>query len=66
MKLTKKQHTMLRRLRGERNLTLLALADEIGVTRPTITKVIKYNVNIQPQTVNKIKDWIINQCADLQ
>ncbi len=61
MQLTSDQFKALRRKRGELNLTLTALADEIGVTRRTMTKIINHNTPIKPQTAKKINDWIIKQ-----
>ncbi|GAB9259121.1 helix-turn-helix domain-containing protein [Ligilactobacillus animalis] len=61
MQLTPEQFKLLRRKRGELNLSLTALADEIGVTRPTMTKIINHNTPIKPQTAKKVNDWIIKQ-----
>lgn len=61
MKLTSDQLKALKRKRGELNLSLTALADEIGVTRRTMTKIINHNTPIKPQTAKKINDWIIKQ-----
>ncbi|MCR1889567.1 helix-turn-helix transcriptional regulator [Ligilactobacillus murinus] len=61
MQLTEDQYKALKRKRGELNLTLTALADEIGVTRRTMTKIINHNTPIKPQTAKKVNDWIIKQ-----
>ncbi|MEY8584452.1 helix-turn-helix domain-containing protein [Ligilactobacillus animalis] len=61
MQLTPDQFKLLRRKRGELNLSLATLADEIGVTRRTMTKIINHNTPIKPQTAKKINDWIIKQ-----
>ncbi|MDE7023229.1 MAG: helix-turn-helix transcriptional regulator [Ligilactobacillus sp.] len=61
MQLTEDQFKALKRKRGELNLTLTALADEIGVTRRTMTKIINHNTPIKPQTAKKVNDWIIKQ-----
>ncbi|MDU8986938.1 helix-turn-helix domain-containing protein [Ligilactobacillus animalis] len=61
MQLTEDQFKALKRKRGELNLTLTALADDIGVTRRTITKIINHNTPIKPQTAKKVNDWIIKQ-----
>ncbi len=61
MQLTEDQFKVLKRKRGELNLTLTALADEIGVTRRTMTKIINHNTPIKPQTAKKVNDWIIKQ-----
>lgn len=61
MQLTEDQYKALKRKRGELNLTLTALADDIGVTRRTMTKIINNNTPIKPQTAKKVNDWIIKQ-----
>ncbi len=61
MQLTEDQYKALKRKRGELNLTLTALANEIGVTRRTMTKIINHNTPIKPQTAKKVNDWIIKQ-----
>ncbi|MEY8735853.1 helix-turn-helix domain-containing protein [Lactobacillus sp. AN1001] len=61
MQLTSDQFKALRRKRGELNLTIASLADEIGVTRRTMTKIINHNTSIKPQTAKKINDWLIKQ-----
>ncbi|MBF0757319.1 XRE family transcriptional regulator [Ligilactobacillus murinus] len=61
MQLTEDQFKALKRKRGELNLTLTALAGEIGVTRRTMTKIINHNTPIKPQTAKKVNDWIIKQ-----
>lgn len=61
MQLTEDQYKALKRKRGELNLTLTALANEIGVTKPTMTKIINHNTPIKPQTAKKVNDWIIKQ-----
>lgn len=61
MQLTEDQYKALKRKRGELNLTLTALADDIGVTRRTMTKIINHNTPIKPQTAKKVNDWIIRQ-----
>ncbi len=61
MQLTEDQYKALKRKRGELNLTLTALAEEIGVTKPTIIKIINHNTPIKPQTAKKVNDWIIKQ-----
>ncbi len=61
MQLTDDQYKALKRKCGELNLTLTALAGEIGVTRRTMTKIINHNTPIKPQTAKKVNDWIIKQ-----
>ena len=61
MQLSDDQFKALKRKRGELNLTLTALAGEIGITRRTMTKIINHNTPIKPQTAKKVNDWIIKQ-----
>lgn len=61
MQLTEDQYKALKRKRGELNLTITSLASEIGVTKPTMTKIINHNTPIKPQTAKKVNDWIIKQ-----
>lgn len=62
MKLSNKQAIALRRLRGEKNLTITELAKELGVNVYTAKKaLVTDNANFNPTTVNKINNWIIDQ-----
>ena len=62
MRLTSNQILLLRRKKGERNLSTTALANEIGITRKTIGKIVNGKaVNVQNKTVRKVNDWLIKQ-----
>lgn len=62
MKIDKKQLLKLKRKKGELNLSIKELSEEVGVSRWTITKILKdKDVNIHPSTADKIKNWLINQ-----
>ena len=62
MKLTTKQILALKRKRGERNLTIDELANEVGTSRFTISRIIHNNSqNLTSTTVKKVNDWIIDQ-----
>lgn len=62
MKLTNKQLIALRRLKGERNISSTQLAIELKISIPTVQKALNSkNANLNPTTVNKINNWIIDQ-----
>lgn len=62
MKLTIKQILALKRKRGERNLTIDELANEVGTSRYTISRILHNNSqNLTSTTVKKVNDWIIDQ-----
>lgn len=67
MKLTSKQILALKRKQGERSLTNIALASEIGVSRYTIGRIINDdNHNLTPTTAKKVNDWIIDQYTTIK
>ena len=62
MKLSSKQILALKRKRGERNLTIDELANEVGTSRYTISRILHNNSqNLTSTTVKKVNDWIIDQ-----
>lgn len=62
MELTSIQLLALKRLKGERNISTSQLANELQVSRDTITRVLKRSsVPVRPTTVKKINNWIIYQ-----
>lgn len=62
MKLSLKQILALKRKRGERNLTIDELANEVGTSRFTISRILHNNSqNLTSTTVKKVNDWIIDQ-----
>lgn len=67
MKLTTNQVLALKRKQGERRLTINHLADEIGVSRATISRIVNNgSKNLTPTTVKKVNDWIIDQYTTLK
>lgn len=62
MKLSSQQILALKRKRGEKNLTIDELADEVGTSRFTISRILHNNSqNLTSTTVKKVNDWIIDQ-----
>lgn len=63
MQLTEKQILALKRKKGERSLTIHNLASEIGVSRFTISRIIKNgsDENITSTTGKKVNDWLIDE-----
>lgn len=62
MKLSSKQILALKRKRGERNLTIDELANEVGTSRYTISRILhNSSQNLTSTTAKKINDWIIDQ-----
>ena len=62
MKIDSDQLLKLKRKKGELNLSIKELSEEVGVSRWTIAKVLKdKDMNIYPSTADKIKNWLINQ-----
>lgn len=62
MQLSSKQILALKRKRGERNLTIDELANEVGTSRYTISRILHNNSqNLTSTTVKKVNDWIIDQ-----
>ena len=60
MQLSSKQVLALKRKRGERNLTIDELANEVGTSRFTISRILhNSSQNLTSTTVKKINDWII-------
>ena len=60
MKLSEEQLKALRRTKGEMNITIIALAQEIGVNRRTLSRALK-NENIKPLSIQKINNWLLNR-----
>ena len=67
MKLSSKQILALKRKRGERNLTIDDLADEIGTSRFTISRILhNESQNLTSTTVKKVNDWLIDQYTTIR
>lgn len=60
MKLSEEQLKSLRRTKGEMNITIIALAEMIGVNRRTLSKALK-NENIKPLSIQKINNWLLDR-----
>ncbi|RMX25751.1 helix-turn-helix domain-containing protein [Limosilactobacillus reuteri] len=64
MILAEEQVLMLKRKRGELNLSTAALGRELGVSRWTLDSIFKRNhrrVNIS--TYRKLSDWLVKECT---
>lgn len=67
MKLSSQQLIALKRKRGEKNLTIYELANEIGVSRFTISRIINNDCqNVTSTTVKKVNDWLIDQYTTIK
>lgn len=68
MKLTEQQVLALKRKKGERNLTIDSLANEIGVSRFTISQLIKNgsDKHINAITGKKVNDWLIDEYTTIR
>lgn len=60
MELTPEQLLSLRRFKGEMNITIIGLADEIGISRFPLSRALK-GQSITSKNVKKIDDWLIKQ-----
>lgn len=56
MKLTEKQLHLLRRKKGELNISINTLAGLVGISRWTMAKIINFNANVRPTTASKVND----------
>lgn len=63
MRLSKNQLLALKRKKGERSLKIYDLANEIGISRFTISRILNNGVkeNITSTTAQKINNWLIKQ-----
>ena len=63
MKLSRQQVLALKRKRGEKNLTIIELANEIGISRFTASRIINNGSkeNITSTTEKKVNDWLIDE-----
>lgn len=60
MKLTREQLLGLRRLRGEKNIPVITLAEEIGVSRYVLRNALN-GQPLRPANVKIINDWLLKQ-----
>jgi len=60
MQLTQEQLLGLRRLRGEKNIPVYQLADEIGISRYILRNALNGKA-LRPKNVKIINDWLLKQ-----
>lgn len=60
MKLSEEQLKSLRRTKGEMNITIITLAEIIGINRRTLSRALK-NENIKPLSIKKINNWLLDR-----
>ncbi|MFJ6956960.1 MAG: MarR family transcriptional regulator [Ligilactobacillus animalis] len=60
MQLTHEQLLGLRRIKGERNITITELAEEMEISRFALSRALK-NQGIRPANVKIINDWLLKQ-----
>lgn len=60
MQLTQEQLLGLRRLRGEKNIPVYQLADEIGISRYILRSALN-GKSLRPANVKIINDWLLKQ-----
>lgn len=59
MKLTKKQVKALKRIKGENDLTIMAMSQDIGISRFTLNQIFKSN-SVSQKTIDKVNDFIVS------
>lgn len=59
MKLTKKQVKALKRIKGENDLTIMAMSQDIGISRFTLNRIFKSN-SVSQKTIDKVNDFIVS------
>lgn len=59
MKLTKNQVKALKRIKGENDLTIIAMSQDIGISRFTLNRIFKSN-SVSKKTIDKVNDFIIS------
>lgn len=54
--------TAIKRKRGELNITVIELANQTGVSRWTLDKILKGTTNnVRPMTASKLNEWLYKQ-----
>ena len=62
MKYNKAQIIGLKRKRGEKNLSVGQLADELGLSRFTVSRIINHSSSeFTSSTVIKVNDWVLKE-----
>ena len=59
MKLTKNQVKALKRIKGENDLTIMAMSRDIGISRFTLNRIFKSN-SVSQKTIDKVNDFIVS------
>lgn len=59
LKLTKKQIKALKRIKGENDLTIMAMSQDIGISRFTLNRIFKSN-SVSQKTIDKVNDFIVS------
>ena len=59
MKLTKKQVKAFKRIKGENDLTIMAMSQDIGISRFTLNRIFKSN-SVSQKTIDKVNDFIVS------
>lgn len=59
MKLTKNQVKALKRIKGENDLTIIAMSQDIGISRFTLKRIFKSN-SVSKKTIDKVNDFIVS------
>lgn len=59
LKLTKKQVKALKRIKGENDLTIMAMSQDIGISRFTLNRIFKSN-SVSQKTIDKVNDFIVS------
>lgn len=59
MKLTKNQVKALKRIKGENDLTIMAMSQDIGISRFTLNRIFKSN-SVSKKTIDKVNDFIVS------
>ncbi|MFR0559359.1 hypothetical protein [Limosilactobacillus mucosae] len=59
MKLTKNQVKALKRIKGENDLTIIAMSQDIGISRFTLNRIFKSN-SVSKKTIDKVNDFIVS------
>lgn len=59
LKLTKNQVKALKRIKGENDLTIMAMSRDIGISRFTLNRIFKSN-SVSQKTIDKVNDFIVS------
>lgn len=59
LKLTKNQVKALKRIKGENDLTIIAMSQDIGISRFTLNRIFKSN-SVSKKTIDKVNDFIVS------